>query len=201
MGQEAAVRSSGRWHDSPEIWHRTAGMSDRASGIRNLKRQAVLALLLPHLGPRFMHRALRVVGRRFRAGNLDRINTAEILELVARGFQPDILDTRNLSRHILDAVDGLFPIVVRYIVPEFVDHHVQHRLRLPKSVLHCGAAGVQRPRRYPRREYRRAQRDLRSAFPGYSHVILRNCVLASFAEHPSRSNSSRNETWPPPQMV
>src|SRR5438309_9807705 len=109
MGEAAALRSSGRPHDPPEIRHRAAGLRDRASVIRNLKRQAVLALLLPRFGPRFMHRALRVVGSGFRARELDGINAAEILDLVARGFQPDTLDAGNLSSHVLDAVDGLFP--------------------------------------------------------------------------------------------
>src|SRR5258705_8863423 len=94
-----------------------------------------------------MHWALRVVGRRFRAGKLDGINAAEILDLVARGFQPDILDAGNLSCHVLDAVDGLLPVVVGDVVPEFVYHDVQNRLWLPKAILHRGAARMQRSRR------------------------------------------------------
>src|SRR5438105_12896545 len=85
-------------------------------GIRYLKGPAVFAQLLPGLRPGFVHRAFGVIGSGFRAGKLDGINSAEIARLVALRFQPDIFDAGDSARHVLDAVDGFFPVVVRDVL-------------------------------------------------------------------------------------
>src|SRR6267378_2481127 len=104
-----------------------------------------------------MNRAFRVVGGGFGAHEFDGVDAAEVLDLVARSFQPDILDAWNFSGHVLDAVYGFIPVVIRNIVPEFVHHHVQHRFRLAEAVLYGGAARMQRARGDSRNTYRSAQ--------------------------------------------
>src|ERR1700682_2795283 len=94
-----------------------------------------------------MNRAFSVVGGGFGAGEFDSVDAAEVLDLVARGFQPHVLDAGNFSSHVLDAVDGAFPVVIRNIVPEFVNDHVQHRFRLAEAVLYWRAASVPRTSR------------------------------------------------------
>src|SRR5713101_2135058 len=74
-----------------------------------------------------MNRALGVIGGGFGAGEFDGVDAAEVLELVARGFQPDVLDAGNFSSHVLDAIDGYFPVVIGDVVFEFVNYHVQKR--------------------------------------------------------------------------
>src|SRR5205823_57750 len=83
----------------------------------------------------------------FCAREFNRVDAAEVLDLVARSFQPHVLDARDFSSHVLDAANRLFPVVIRYIVFKFVHHHVQHRFRLPEPVLYRLAACMQRPRR------------------------------------------------------
>src|SRR5437667_6563279 len=68
-----------------------------------------------------MHRALGIIGSGLGAREFDGIDAAEVLDLVARSFQPHVLDAWNFSSHILDAANRLFPVVIRYIVFEFVD--------------------------------------------------------------------------------
>src|SRR5215831_1750853 len=69
-----------------------ANFDGPTSGIRNLERQAVLALLLPLLGPSFVQWALRIVGGRLRAREFDGVDTAEVADLVALCPEPNILD-------------------------------------------------------------------------------------------------------------
>src|SRR5712692_7558328 len=150
--------------------------------IRNLEGKAVLALFLPHFGPRLVYGAFCVVGGGLRARELDCIDPAEVSDLVAFRLQPDILDAGNFPRHVLDAIDGFFPVVVRHIVSELVDDHVQHRFWLAEAVLHRRAARVQRTRRDSCNEYRGAERHLRAVFHGRRHLFLRNGNLASLCK-------------------
>jgi hypothetical protein len=59
-----------------------------------------------------------------------------------------------------------FPVVIRNVVSELVDDHVQHRFRLAEAVLYRRAASVQRTCGDSRNKYRRAQGNLRGAFHG-----------------------------------
>src|SRR2546430_14217797 len=93
-------------------------------GVRNLEGEAVFSLFLPHLGPPLMNGAFVIVGRGFGAFEFDGVNAAEVLDLVAFGFQPDILDAGNFSGPFLDAIDGFFPVIIRASVSEFVHHYV-----------------------------------------------------------------------------
>ena len=113
-----------------------------------------------------MDRTFSVVGSCFRAREFDRVNAAEILDLIARSFQPDVFDARNFSSHVLDPIDGLFAVVIRNIVSEFVHHHVQHRFWLAEAVLYRCAARMQGASLDSRSEYHCAQRNLRGAFHG-----------------------------------
>src|SRR5215472_15288537 len=140
--------------------------------VRDLKRQAILALLLPRFRPRLVHRAFRIIGGSFGTRELDGIDPAEIAGLVALGFQPDIFDARNLPRHFLDAVDGLLPVVIRHVVAKLVHHDVQHGFWLAEMVLHGGAARMQRARSDSRKEQRGPRRDLHNSFCEQPHRFL-----------------------------
>jgi len=114
--------------------------------VRNLERQAILALLLPRFRPGLVHRALRIIGGSFRIRELDGVDTAEIAGLVALRFQPDIFDARNFSRHFSDPVDGLLAVVIRHVVPKLIYNDVQHGFWLAETVLRGPAARMQRAR-------------------------------------------------------
>src|SRR6266849_2301986 len=107
-----------------------------------------------------MNRAFGVIGGGFGAGEFDGVDAAEVLDLVAFGFKPDILDAGNFSSHVLDAVDGFFPVVIRNIIPEFVHDHVQHCFRLAETVLYGSTACMQRTSGDSRNEYGSAQGKL-----------------------------------------
>src|SRR2546427_13027245 len=92
-----------------------------------------------------MDRAFGVVGSGFGACEFDGIDAAEIFDLVPRCFQPDVLDAGNLSSHILDPVDGLFSVVIREIISEFVHHHMQHRFWLAEAVYYRAGACMRVP--------------------------------------------------------
>ena len=59
-----------------------------------------------------MNRTFGVVGGGLGAREFDGVDAAEVLDLVAPGFQPHVLDAGNFSSHVLDAVDGVFPVVI-----------------------------------------------------------------------------------------
>ena len=103
--------------------------------IRNLERKTVFALLLPLFGPSFVHGAFGIVGSGFGVGKFDRINAAEILQLIARRFDPNVFYTGNLASHATDAVDGGLAVSVGNGVPEFVNDDMQYSFGLPKPVL------------------------------------------------------------------
>src|SRR5258708_1911603 len=92
-----------------------------------------------------MQRALRVIGGRFRARKLDRIDAVKIANLIALRLQPDVFDSRNLRGHRLDARHRLVLVILRRSVLPLVDHHVDHALRLPKPVLRRNALRVPIP--------------------------------------------------------
>src|SRR5215472_6314613 len=140
--------------------------------VRNLEGQAILALLLPRFRPSLVHRALGIIGGSFRTRELDGVDSAEIAGLVALRFQPDIFDARNFSRHFLDALDGLLPVVIRYVVPKLIYHDVQHGFWLAEMVLHGGAARMQRARSDSREEQRGPRRHLDHPFHDQPHGFL-----------------------------
>src|SRR5260370_10067944 len=95
----------------------------------SLEGKYMLALFLPHFGPRFMDRAFGVIRCGFGAGEFDGLDTTEVLDLVAFGFQPDILDATSFSSHVFVAFNGVFPVVIQIIISEFRYYHV--KLRYP----------------------------------------------------------------------
>src|SRR5579859_2569298 len=97
-----------------------ARMAGTFASVGNLKRNARFAQRFPLLAPRFVKGAFRVIGRRFGARKFDYVHPAPIPHLVALGLQPDVLDPWNFPRHLPDAVDGLFLIVLGGGVAEFV---------------------------------------------------------------------------------
>src|SRR5207244_8827685 len=103
--------------------------------VRNLERQAILALLLPRFRPGLVHRALRIIGGSFRIRELDGVDTAEIAGLVALRFQPDIFDARNFSRHFPDAVAGLLAVVIRRVVPRLLSYDLQNGFLMSVTVM------------------------------------------------------------------
>src|SRR5260370_39192138 len=60
-------------------------------------------------------------------------------------LQPDVLDSRNLRGHRLDARNRLFLVILRRSVLPLVDHYVDYALRLPKPVLRRNALRVPIP--------------------------------------------------------
>src|SRR5882757_10454904 len=99
-----------------------------------MERQTILPKLLPPLSPRLMLRAFRIVRRRFRAGEFDRVYAIEVANLIPLRLQPDVLDARNLPSQRLDPVQGLVLVILGSRVLPFVDHDVDHRLGLSESV-------------------------------------------------------------------
>src|SRR5579863_824886 len=117
-------------------------MSRRSLWIGNLEGQTVFAQLLPLLGPRFMQLAFRIVRGRIGARKFDGVDSAEVSDLIAFGFQPHILDPRNLRRHGLDSVDGVLLVALGDAGFPLVNDDVQNRLGLAESVLRRNAACV-----------------------------------------------------------
>src|SRR6266699_1897075 len=129
-----------------------------------------------------MNGTLGVIGGGFGAREFDRVDTAEVLDLVARRFQPHVLDAGNFCSHVLDAANRFFPVVIRHIVFEFVHDHVQHRSWQAEAVLHRRAARMQRARRDSRSEYHSAQDELCGASCSRCHLFLRYRNSASLCK-------------------
>ena len=110
--------------------------------IRNLEGQARFAQFLPLFGPFFVHFTFGVISRGICAGELDRVHSAEVPNLIALRFQPDILDAGNFCGQRPDAVDGLLLIRLGDRRLPFVHDNVQNGFRLAESVLRGHAASV-----------------------------------------------------------
>src|SRR5260370_11193367 len=129
-----------------------------------------------------MNGTLGVIGGSFGAREFDRVHAAEVLDLVARRFQPDVFDARNFSSHVLDAANRFFPVLIRHIVFEFVHDHVQHRSWQAEAVLHRRAARMQRARRDSRSEYHSGQDELCGVSCRRCHLFLRYRNSASLCK-------------------
>src|ERR1700733_398332 len=92
-----------------------------------------------------MFRTFRVIRGRLWTGEFDRIDAVEALNLISLRLEPDVLDAGDLSGQGLDPVQRLILVVLGSGILPFVDHDVNHRLRLAEPVLRFNAAGMPGP--------------------------------------------------------
>ena len=81
-----------------------------------------------------MKRVFGVVGCGFGTGEFDDIDAAEIAELVAFGFQPDIFDPGNFCGHVFYAGESFLLVVERSGVAELVSDYVDNSFWLAEFI-------------------------------------------------------------------
>ena len=106
----------------------------RSGLVGDLEGEAVFAQLFPLFAPGVVQGAFSVIGSRFRAGEFDDVDSAEIANLVSFGFQPNILDAGNFRGHVLDSGDDLLLIVQGSGVLEFVRDNMHDSFGLAKFI-------------------------------------------------------------------
>src|SRR5712692_7308854 len=116
-----AARGAGELAPSIQVTETQRGEDSPALvAVSDLEGEAVLAKLLPGLGPNLVDRVFGVIGGGFGACELDHKCAAQIAQLQPSGLQPHILDPGDLRGHFLNSRDGLLLVSVGYSVLPFI---------------------------------------------------------------------------------